>query len=146
MCYLFNISWCCQLSSAGAVPMLLPSHNSSNFDASDRPFSVSFLWFRAGPALGLSICRHLRITMPLSRAPSPQSGLGGMPPPPGVHQDLDHPDTTLYKYNITCQVLCFTVVSTSVFVRLYAKTFIRRELKVEDCKLLSSPTPFLSNH
>lgn len=88
----------------------------------------------------LSVSFHEAIIMLLSRIPSPQAKVGGLPPPPGTTVDSDHPDTNLYKYNIACQVLCYCIVGPSVLARIYTKIFIKRKVGSEDCKFLPTST------
>ena len=72
-----------------------------------------------------AVCVRTTFTMLLSRAPSPQADISGAP---RLYE------TNIYKYNITCQVLCYVLVGTSVSARVYTKIFIKREFKAEDCK------------
>jgi len=88
------------------------------------------LWIPAGR----QSFRDLMFVMLFPRAPSPAEGVGALEPPPGVTPDLKNPDTTVSKYNIACQVVCYMVVGASVLARTYTKIYIRPGLKVEDCE------------
>lgn len=52
-------------------------------------------------------------------------------PPPGVHANLQNP-YSLQKYDILCQVICLTVATTLLCIRLYTKSRVLHSLGSDD--------------
>jgi hypothetical protein len=60
--------------------------------------------------------------------------IGAMPPPPGITPDFDNPKDELRTLMITTQVLCISIVSIFVFLRVYVRIRIMHDFGREDCK------------
>lgn len=60
--------------------------------------------------------------------------MSGMKPPPGVIQNLEHPPT-MQNWNLLCQVICLSLSTICVLIRMYTKIFITKSHGWEDCML-----------
>jgi hypothetical protein len=60
----------------------------------------------------------------------------GMPPPPGVESNFEHPDREVGTFNIITQSLCITFTSIFFLLRMYIKIYIHKTLGREDCEPL----------
>lgn len=59
------------------------------------------------------------------------------PPPPDVVLSTTSPSPSLQKYDILCQSLCLTVVTTLIAVRIHTKGRILKTLGWDDCPWFS---------
>ena len=57
-----------------------------------------------------------------------------IPPPPGVTPNYVDP-YSLQRYDILCQIVCLTVSTLLVCMRLYTKVRVLRRLGSDDCRL-----------
>lgn len=59
---------------------------------------------------------------------------GGLPPPPGVKPNFEHPQDVLRTVNLVTQALSIPIVSSFVLLRMYARYRIARSYKPDDCE------------
>ena len=53
-------------------------------------------------------------------------------PPPGAVSDFNAPDT-LWKWNVLCQIMCLSITTILVPLRMYTKSMVMRRVGWEDC-------------
>lgn len=59
------------------------------------------------------------------------------PPPPGVVVSTTAAPSSLQKYDILCQTLCLTIVTTLVAVRIHTKSRILKTFGWDDCRFFT---------
>lgn len=59
---------------------------------------------------------------------------GGMPPPPGVTPNFEHPKDVLRTVNLVTQTLSIAIVTAFVLLRIFARYRIARAYKPDDCE------------
>lgn len=64
--------------------------------------------------------------MDLTHAPS-------LAPPPGIVSDFEHPDSLVHAVLAT-NIIAVTLMSFSVGLRLFTRTFVSRNLGWDDCR------------
>lgn len=71
------------------------------------------------------------------------TGLGALPPPPGVIPKFDAPDHDAYRDNfIICLAVCYTCTVLVCVIRAAVKT-ARREILPDDCELVPSSHDYM---
>lgn len=61
--------------------------------------------------------------------------MGSAPPPPGVTPNFVHPTDVLYLINMATNILCISLVTPFVLLRIYIKAIVVPPFAREDCKL-----------
>ncbi|KAF8848944.1 hypothetical protein BDZ45DRAFT_540839, partial [Acephala macrosclerotiorum] len=57
---------------------------------------------------------------------------GAVPPPPGVTPDFEHPQDVLHTISLITQLLCLSIVTPIVWLKIYARARIQKIMYRED--------------
>lgn len=66
----------------------------------------------------------------------PTTIIEAMPPPPGEQANFTNPSNQS-RNTIALHTVCLTLVILCVVMRIYTRSFISRQLGLDDCKILS---------
>lgn len=64
----------------------------------------------------------------------------GMKPPPGVEPNFEHPQGSLYSWDLATQTLCIVFTTFFYVLRMYTRIHIHKCVNREDCEHCGPPS------